>query len=92
MTDWPNIAGLIRELRQRANLTQEKLAARLGVTFSTINRWENGRANPSPLARKQIEHCLRELRGEGRDLLATRFGKPAPRQEDEGARKEPRRR
>ena len=36
-------------------LTQEKFAAKLGVTYPTINRWENGRAKPSPLAMKQIE-------------------------------------
>jgi transcriptional regulator with XRE-family HTH domain len=34
------------------------MAARLGVTFPNINRWENGRAKPSPLALKQIEDLL----------------------------------
>jgi putative transcriptional regulator len=38
---------LVRELRERAGLTQEQFAARLGVTFPTINRWENGRAKLS---------------------------------------------
>jgi putative transcriptional regulator len=39
---------LVRELRQRTGLTQEKFAAKLGVTFPTINRWENGRAKLYP--------------------------------------------
>lgn len=65
---------LIRELRQRIGLTQEKFAARLGVTFPTINRWENGRAKPSPLALQRIEDLLRELGQRGRDLLGEYFG------------------
>jgi transcriptional regulator with XRE-family HTH domain len=49
------------------------MAARLGVTFPTINRWENGRAKPSPLALKQIEDLLVGLGDSGRDLRAKYF-------------------
>jgi putative transcriptional regulator len=63
------IPRLVRELRLRTGLTQEKFAAKLGVTFPTINRWENGRAKPSPLAMKQIEDLLHNLGEKGRDLL-----------------------
>ena len=68
---------LIRELRERTGLTQEKFAAKLGVTFPTINRWENGRARPSPLALKQIEDLLLDLGEKGRDLLETFLGDEA---------------
>jgi len=68
-----DMAMLVRELRQRLDLTQEKLAARLGVTFPTINRWENGRARPSPLALKQIEDLLRDMGALGHDLLTQHF-------------------
>ena len=68
---------LIRELRERTGLTQEKFAAKLGVTFPTINRWENGRARPSPLALKQIEDLLLDLGEKGRDLLEAFFGEEA---------------
>lgn len=68
-----NIPRLVRELRDRTGLTQEKFAARLGVTFPTINRWENGRAKPSPLAMKQIEDLLRGLGKKGHDLLEEFF-------------------
>lgn len=64
---------LVRELRERTGLTQEKFAAKLGVTFPTINRWENGRAKPSPLALKQIEDLLRGLGERGKDLLLEFF-------------------
>ncbi len=69
-----DIPRLIRELRERTGLTQEKFAAKLGVTFPTINRWENGRARPSPLALKQIEDALRDLGARGKDLLQEFFG------------------
>ena len=37
------IGGLIREFRLLTGLTQEQFAAYLGVTYGTINRWENER-------------------------------------------------
>jgi transcriptional regulator with XRE-family HTH domain len=64
-----NIPRLVRELRKRTGLTQEKFAAKLGVTFPTINRWENGRAKPSPLAMQKIEELLRSMGDRGRDFL-----------------------
>jgi putative transcriptional regulator len=68
VSEEPTTALLVRELRHRLGLTQEKMAARLGVTFPTINRWENGRAKPSPLALKRIEDLLGDLGEDGRDL------------------------
>ncbi|MEZ4552140.1 MAG: helix-turn-helix transcriptional regulator [Desulfobacterales bacterium] len=65
----PDMPRLVRELRRRTGLTQEKFAARLGVTFPTINRWENGRARPSPLAMQKIEELLRAMKERGTDLL-----------------------
>lgn len=64
-----DIPRFIREIRKRTSLTQEKFAAKLGVTFPTINRWENGRARPSPLALQKIEELLREMGAGGCDLL-----------------------
>jgi putative transcriptional regulator len=69
----PDVARLVRELRERTGLTQEKFAAKLGVTFPTINRWENSRAKPSPLALKQIEDLLLDLGERGKDLLQEFF-------------------
>ena len=77
MNTQADVPRLIREFRQRTGLTQEKFAAKLGVTFPTINRWEIGRARPSPLALKQIEDLLRDLGEKGRDLLEAFFGEEA---------------
>ncbi len=51
----------IKELRMRLGLTQERFAARLGVTVSTVNRWENGKGQPSPLARLRIQDLWQEI-------------------------------
>jgi putative transcriptional regulator len=45
----------ITELRRRLKMTQEEFAHAIGVTVSTVNRWENGHIEPSRLARKAIE-------------------------------------
>jgi DNA-binding transcriptional regulator YiaG len=60
-----SIAYTVRQLRERTGLTQEQFAAKLGVTFPTINRWENGHAHPSPLALRQIENLARRVSDQG---------------------------
>ena len=39
-------AALIARLRTALNLSQEELAARLGMSFATVHRWEQGRSKP----------------------------------------------
>jgi DNA-binding transcriptional regulator YiaG len=50
----------IRELRARLGLTQEEFAHAIAVTVSTVNRWENGHANPSKLAWRAIQTLARK--------------------------------
>ncbi|HEY2387217.1 MAG TPA: helix-turn-helix transcriptional regulator [Candidatus Binatia bacterium] len=54
-----NVNKSIRELRLRLGMTQEEFAHAVAVTFSTVNRWENGHAKPSKLARRAIEALAR---------------------------------
>lgn len=35
-------------------LTQEQFAREVGVTFSTVNLWENGRRRPQPYLLKRL--------------------------------------
>jgi transcriptional regulator with XRE-family HTH domain len=49
-----DISTLIKDLRQRRGLTQEQLARELGVTFSTVNQWENGHRRPQPFLHKRL--------------------------------------
>jgi DNA-binding transcriptional regulator YiaG len=46
---------VISALRQRLAMTQEEFAHAIGVTVSTVNRWENGHIEPSRLARKAMQ-------------------------------------
>jgi len=66
----PEVGMLIRELRNLLGLTQEKFAAELGVTCLTINRWENSRSKPSPLAMEKVELLLAEMGECGEDLFS----------------------
>ena len=50
----------IKLFRQKYNLTQEEFAHKLGVSFTSVNRWENGHANPNRLATKIIKDLWRE--------------------------------
>jgi transcriptional regulator with XRE-family HTH domain len=49
-----NIPALVKGLRERLGLTQEQFAHEVGVTFSTVNQWENGRRRPQPFLLKRL--------------------------------------
>jgi type I restriction enzyme M protein len=55
MTSQAGTPQLLQELRVKLNLTQDQLAERLGVSFATVNRWENGLNAPQKSARGMIE-------------------------------------
>ncbi|AQX14513.1 XRE family transcriptional regulator [Tessaracoccus lapidicaptus] len=48
-----NVAAVLQAIRANLDLTQTELAARLGVSFATVNRWEGGGNKPqrAPMAR-----------------------------------------
>ncbi len=69
------LAALVRETRQRLELSQVKFAEKLGVSFQSVNRWENGRTKPMPIALKQIEFLLHQMGEAGKDLLVKYFSK-----------------
>jgi DNA-binding transcriptional regulator YiaG len=52
----------IRRLRQELKMTQENFAHEIGVTFATVNRWENGRTTPNKVAQKVLLLLERKLR------------------------------
>ncbi len=54
---------LVKEVRKQLGITQEELAHELGVSFATINRWENGKTTPFKLARREFDnYCARMAR------------------------------
>ena len=63
-----NIPALVKSLRTRLGLTQEQLAHEVGVTFGTVNQWENGRRRPQPYLLKRLEEMDASLNRGGTRL------------------------
>lgn len=51
--DVRNLPETVKEIRRQLSLSQEDLARALGISFATVNRWENGLVKPSKLAKAQ---------------------------------------
>ena len=63
LVDKPQPGSPISALRRRLKMTQEEFAHAIGVTVSTVNRWENGHIEPSRLARKAMEGLATQASG-----------------------------
>ena len=51
-------SSVVKEVRTELKLSQQQLAQALNVSYTTINRWENGHVIPSNLAKKSfIDFC-----------------------------------
>ena len=49
-----NLGAELKAIRQKSLLSQEAFAKELGVSFTSVNRWETGKSTPSYKAMKQI--------------------------------------
>ena len=56
-----DISKTIEKQRTALDMTQEQFAAKIGVTVSTVNRWENNKGKPSPLALLRIEKLQQKI-------------------------------
>ena len=56
-----SISDLVAVMRRQLALSQEDLARQLGVSYATVNRWENGHNLPSRLARAQLNIFCEEM-------------------------------
>ncbi|MDR2031833.1 MAG: helix-turn-helix transcriptional regulator [Azoarcus sp.] len=65
MTNKADLPTTLRALRTRLALTQEQLAARLGVSFATDNRWEAGTSKPQRAQAEAIAALVVETGIEG---------------------------
>jgi DNA-binding XRE family transcriptional regulator len=64
-----DIVILVKEVRVQLDLSQEDFAREIGVSYATVNRWENGRFLPSKMAVRQIETYCDHMIELGRLLL-----------------------
>ena len=52
-------ATIIKKLRNKLLLTQTEFAEHIGVSFESVNRWENSKNEPTmKMKRKIIQLCI----------------------------------
>lgn len=66
-----NFSEAIKELRQKCFLSQQAFADELGVSFSTVNRWEKSKALPNYQTMKRIIAYFDNLNFDCADLEKT---------------------
>jgi len=59
-------ADLVRGVRKQLGLSQDQLAREIGVSFATINRWENRKTTPFKLARAQFDAFCNTMAKQGK--------------------------
>lgn len=59
-------SSIVKDVRLQLGLSQKDLAEQLGVSFATVNRWENGKVAPSQLAWNQFESFCAKSKRRGR--------------------------
>lgn len=55
-----DFAEKVKIVRANLKISQEKMAQLLGVSFSTVNRWEQGKALPSYVAIQKFGALCKE--------------------------------
>ncbi len=54
--NWPNI---IKNIRDKLFITQTELANMIGVSFASVNRWEQGHHEPTMKAKRKLAEICR---------------------------------
>ena len=71
---------IIRQLREKNNLTQDQLAERVMVTRQAVSRWETGETQPNTdtlkLLSKEFDVSINTLLGSPRQLICQCCGMP----------------
>ena len=64
--DYPERVKSVRDLK---GLTQAQLAELIGVSFASVNRWENGQSRPNSLSWRRILEIESSIAGDDGDTL-----------------------
>ena len=65
-TESGTLSALVKEVRRQLGMSQEDLARQLGVSYATVNRWENCQSKPSKLAKAQLDAFCAKMADAGR--------------------------
>lgn len=52
----------IKILRNKMLLTQTEFAEKLGVSFASVNRWENGGYEPTMKVKRELMRLMKEYK------------------------------
>ena len=61
---------IVKEIRSQLGISQQDLANELGISFATVNRWENNQTKPSKLAKNQLKIYCSKMKKAGRLNMA----------------------
>lgn len=51
---------MLRKYREKVLLTQTELAEKLGVSFASVNRWEQGLFEPTMKSKRKLRELFKE--------------------------------
>lgn len=68
---------LILEIRNRLNASQEDLARIIGISYATVNRWENGHSQPNKAAQLRLYDICKERKVDLEDIIQKKIEKSA---------------
>ena len=66
---------LILEIRNRLNASQEDLAKMIGISYATVNRWENGHSQPNKAAQLRLYDICKERNVDLEDIIQKKIEK-----------------
>ena len=55
-----NYPEMLKKYREKVLLTQTELAEKLGVSFASVNRWENGQFEPTMKTKRKLKKLFIE--------------------------------
>ena len=61
--------NFILEIRSRLNASQDDLAKMVGVSFATVNRWENGHSIPNKATQLRLYDVCKKQRVDLEDII-----------------------
>ena len=68
---------LVLEIRNRLNVSQEDLAKMIGISYATVNRWENGHSQPNKAAQLRLYDICKERNMDLEDIIQKKIEKAA---------------